>query len=197
MGRIIAIEHLSLDGGMQAPARVNEDTRAGFLHGGWAAAAGRDPRMQQVIGERMGAEWSLLVGRVTYEDLASVWPKMPRPNPMADALDQVEKFVVSTTLTEPLSWQNSTLLPGDGAVEEVSKLRREYEKTLVVFGSGTLLQTLMQFRMVDEFVLLIHPIVLGTGQRLFPARGSFRRFDLIQSETTSTGVILAVYQPKG
>jgi dihydrofolate reductase len=181
---------------MQAPARVNEDTRAGFLHGGWASAAGRDPRTQQVIGERMGTAWSLLVGRVTYEDLASVWPKVPRPNAMADALDAVEKFVVSTTLTPPLPWQNSTLLPGDGAVEEVSKLRREHEKTLVVFGSGTLLQTLMQFRMVDEFVLLIHPVVLGVGQRLFPDRGPFRRLDLIQSETTSTGVIIAVYRPR-
>jgi dihydrofolate reductase len=196
MARIVAIEHVSLDGVMQAPARGNEDQRAGFMHGGWAAAAGADPLMQQVIGERMGDAWSLLVGRVTYEDLASVWPKMPRPNPMADALDRVEKFVVSATLTEPLPWQNSTLLPGDGAVEEVSRLRREYEKTLIVFGSATLLQTLMLHRMVDEYVLQIHPILLGSGLRLFPAHGPFGKFELIRSETTSAGVIIAVYRTK-
>ena len=194
MGKLVAIEHLSLDGVMQAPARADEDRRDGFEHGGWSMA-GNDPLMQQVMGARMGSAWSLLVGRVTYEDLAGVWPKMPRPNPIADALDHAEKFVVSNTLTEPLPWQNSTLLKGDGA-DAVAKLKNANENTLIVFGSGTLLQSLMPRDLIDEYVLQIHPIVLGNGQRLFPPGGESSKLELVQSEKTKTGVMIAVYQPK-
>jgi dihydrofolate reductase len=195
MAKLVAIEHVTLDGVIQAPARPDEDRRDGFDAGGWAAAGAGDPRLQQVMGERMGQAWSLLAGRITYEDLASVWPKMPRPNPIADALDRAEKFVVSNTLSEPLVWQNSTLLNGDGA-EAVASLRRDHEETLVVFGSAALLQSLMPRGLVDEYVLQIHPIVLGKGRRLF-APGAFSRLELVQSENTKAGVIVAVYRRAG
>src|SRR5262245_50602615 len=113
MVKVVAIEHVTLDGVMQAPARPDEDPRDGFAHGGWAAA-GNDPMMGTVIGGRMGSSWSLLVGRITYEDFARVWPNRP-PNPFTEALNAVEKFVASTTLTEPLPWRHSTLLKGDAA----------------------------------------------------------------------------------
>ncbi|HEY4131336.1 MAG TPA: dihydrofolate reductase family protein [Gemmatimonadaceae bacterium] len=193
MARLVAIEHLTLDGVMQGPARPDEDTRDGFVYGGWSAA-GNDPLMQQVIGEQMGAGWALLAGRTTYQDFAKVWPAR-KPNPMAEALDRVEKFVVSRTLTEPLPWQNSVLLTGDAA-DAVAQLKREHQRTLIVFGSGVLLQSLMPHNLIDTYVLQIHPIVLGTGRRFFPAGTALDKLDLIDSKHTKTGVIITTYQPK-
>ena len=190
MSRVVAIEHVTLDGVMQAPARPDEDTRDDFEYGGWARA-GNDPAMVNVMGARMGDSWSLLVGRTTYEDFADVWPKRP-PNPFTDALNAVQKFVASTTLTEPLPWQNSTLLKGDGA-DAVARLKKEHDKTLVIFGSGLLVQSLARRKLIDEFVLQIHPLVLGKGRRLFSDGSSFTNFSLIDSVTVSTGVIVATY----
>lgn len=193
MGKVVAIEHVTLDGVMQGPARPDEDSRDGFEYGGWATARS-DPAMQAVLGARMGSAWALLVGRTTYEDFASVWPNRPRPNPMAEALDAVEKFVASTTLAEPLPWRNSTLLKGDAA-DAVAALKREQDRTLVIFGSGVLVQSLMRRRLIDEFVLQIHPLVLGKGRRLFPDGGALATLNLIDSVAMSTGVIIATYQP--
>lgn len=188
MSKIVAIEHLTLDGVMQAPARPDEDCRDAFDCGGWGAGDD-DPKMRKVIGARMGSAWSLLIGRVTYEDFYGFWPKQP-PNPMTDALNRVEKYVASTTLTEPLAWQNSRLLTGDAIVE----LKRKHEKTLVIFGSGVLVQSLMQRDLIDEFVLQIHPVVLGQGRRLFPQDGAPAKFELVESTTTGTGVIIAIWR---
>lgn len=193
MGKVVTIEHVTLDGVMQGPARPDEDSRDGFEYGGWATARS-DPAMQAVLGARMGSAWALLVGRTTYEDFASVWPNRPRPNPMAEALDAVEKFVASTTLAEPLPWRNSTLLKGD-AGDAVAALKREQDRTLVIFGSGVLVQSLMRRRLIDEFVLQIHPLVLGKGRRLFPDGGALVTLSLIDSVAMSTGVIIATYQP--
>lgn len=193
MGKVVTIEHVTLDGVMQGPARPDEDSRDGFEYGGWATARS-DPAMQAVLGARMGSAWALLVGRTTYEDFASVWPNRPRPNPMAEALDAVEKFVASTTLAEPLPWRNSTLLKGD-AGDAVAALKREQDRTLVIFGSGVLVQSLMRRRLIDEFVLQIHPLVLGKGRRLFPDGGALATLNLIDSVAMSTGVIIATYQP--
>lgn len=191
MSRVVAIEHLTLDGVYQAPARPDEDRREGFAHGGWAIAT-TTPEIQGIIGARMGRDWSLLVGRVTYEDLAGVWPRMPE-NPISTALNNAQKFVVSNTLAAPLSWQNSTLLRGDGA-DETARLRREHEKTLVIFGSGTLVQSLMRRDLVDELVLQIHPLVLGSGRRLFAHDDTVARLRLVEGVPTTKGAIVAVYQ---
>lgn len=192
MARVVAIEHVSLDGVYQAPARADEDRRDAFDYGGWARAT-TTPELQELLGARMGSAWSLLVGRVTYEDLASVWSNQ-LANPMAMALNNAQKFVVSNTLESPLPWQNSTLLQGDGA-DAVARLKQEHEKTLVIFGSGALVQSLMQRNLIDEFVLQIHPLVLGAGRRLFARGGMLATLRLVQSTTTSTGVIVATYQP--
>lgn len=195
MGKVIVIEHLTLDGVMQAPGHPDEDARDGFRHGGWATRA-QDPAMQQVMGARMSSAWSLLSGRVTYERFADYWPKQ-EPNPFTEALNSVQKYVASTTLSEPLPWQNSTLLTGDAA-EAVAVLKEELTENLVVFGSGVLVRSLMPRHLVDELVLLIHPLTLGSGRRLFPDSGSsLSTFRLVDSTTTSTGVIMATYQPTG
>ncbi len=193
MSKVMVIEHLTLDGVMQGPARPDEDRRDGFEYGGWGVA-GNDPLMQQVLGARMGGSWSLLVGRITYEDLYGFWPKQPKPNPMSEALNNVEKFVASTTLTEPLPWQNSTLLKGDVA-DAVATLEAEHGKTLVVFGSGELVQSLMRRDLIDEYVLQIHPLVLGTGRHLFPDGSPLTKLNLVDAVTTATGVIIATYRP--
>ena len=151
--------------------------------------------MQEVMGARMSNRWSLLAGRTTYERFADYWPKQ-RSNPFTEALNRVQKYVASTTLTEPLAWQNSTLLKGDAA-DAVAGLKEGLEN-LVVFGSGVLVRSLMRHHLVDEFVLLIHPLVLGSGRHLFPDTGSdLSAFRLVDSTTTGTGVIIATYQPSG
>lgn len=192
MTRIIAIDHLTLDGVMQGPAAPDEDRRDGFAYGGWAAAQ-YDPELQQALAARMSAPWSLLAGRRTYEHFFKVWPKMPKPNPFTDVLNRADKFVVSRTLSEPLPWENSHLLRGDAA-ECVGRLKREHDKTLVIFGSGMLVQSLMQQRLVDELVLQIHPIVLGTGRRLFEGGVPKTDFRLAATTVTTSGIIVATYQ---
>jgi dihydrofolate reductase len=195
MGKVIVIAHLTLDGVMQAPGHPDEDPRDGFQHGGWANR-GQDPAMQEVMGAHMSSAWSLLAGRTTYERFADYWPKQD-PNPFTEALNSVQKYVASTTLTEPLPWQNSTLLQGDAA-DAVARLKGELDENLVVFGSGMLVRSLMPRNLVDEFVLLIHPLVLGSGRRLFPTSGSnLSAFELVDSTTTATGVIIATYKPAG
>ncbi|GAB3989275.1 dihydrofolate reductase family protein [Actinoallomurus acanthiterrae] len=193
MGKLIVIEHLTLDGVMQAPGHPEEDPRDGFRHGGWANR-GQDPAMQEVMGAHMSNSWSLLAGRTTYERFADYWPKQA-PNPFTEALDRVQKYVASTTLTEPLAWQNSTLLKGDAA-DAVSRLKEELRENLVVFGSGVLVRSLLP--LIDTFILLIHPLTLGSGRRLFPDSGSeLSTFRLVDSVTTGTGVIVATYQSAG
>ncbi|MEN3537413.1 dihydrofolate reductase family protein [Microbispora sp. ZYX-F-249] len=193
MGKVVAIEHLTLDGVMQAPGHPDEDLRDGFRHGGWATRR-QDPAMQEAMGARMTDAWSLLAGRTTYERFADYWPAQ-EPNPFTDALNRVQKYVASTTLTEPLTWQNSTLLKG-GAADAVPGLKEELAGNLVVFGSGVLVRSLLPHRLVDELVLLIHPVVLGSGRRLFDET-SPESFELVDSTTTRTGVVIATYRPGG
>jgi dihydrofolate reductase len=193
MGEVIVIEHLTLDGVMQSPGRPDEDTRDGFRHGGWAER-GQDPAMREAMGAHMSSAWSLLAGRTTYEDFADHWPAR-KPDPIAEALDRVRKYVVSTTLTEPLAWRNSVLLEG-GAVDAVRRLKAELPENLVVFGSGELVRTLLPHGLVDTLILLVHPLTLGSGRRLFPAsRSDLSAYRLTGSATTGTGVLIATYQP--
>ncbi|MGH2351898.1 MAG: dihydrofolate reductase family protein [Chloroflexota bacterium] len=193
MSTLVAIEHLTLDGVMQAPGRPDEDRRSGFEHGGWAQP-GNDPVMQRVMGERMGTSWSLVLGRRTYEDFAAFWPNQPEPNAFTDALNNVQKYVASTTLKEPLAWRNSTLLKGDAAAA-VATLKEQSGENLVVFGSGELVQSLIRRNLIDEYVLLTHPLVLGRGRRLFADGCPTIALRLVDTQTTTTGVVIATYQP--
>lgn len=192
MSKVVAIEALTLDGVMQGMGGPDEDRRGGFQYGGWAAGRG-DAVMQKMLGSYMSDPWSLLIGRITYDNFAEYWPKQPL-NPMSEKMNNVEKFVASTTLTEPLAWQNAILLNGDAA-DAVARLKKEHPKTLVIFGSGVLVQSLMRRNLVDEYVLQIHPLVLGTGFRLFPDGSPLTKLTLVDSVTTGTGVIIATYRP--
>jgi len=190
--RIVAIEHVSLDGVYQAPARPDEDTRNGFSHGGWSID-GDDPKMRDMIGAYMKGGWSLLVGRTTYEDLYEAWPRRQPDSPMTRALTDVCKFIVSRNPNYKLPWSNSVLLAGDGA-DRVAKLRQEHDRTLIIFGSGILLRSLMGHGLVDELVLMIHPLVLGTGFRLFDEEAGFARLTLSGETATESGVVVATYR---
>lgn len=195
MGKVIVIEHLTLDGVMQAPGRPDEDARDGFQHGGWANRA-QDPVMQKVMGAHMSSAWSLLAGRTTYERFADYWPKQ-EPNPFAEALNRVTKYVASTTLAEPLPWQKSNLLKGDAA-DAVARLKEDLGENLVVFGSGVLVRSLLTHNLIDKFVLLTHPLVLGSGRRLFPNTGSVPiTYQVIDSTVTDSGVVIATYEASG
>jgi dihydrofolate reductase len=190
MRKVVVIEHVTLDGVMQAPGRPDEDTRGGFEHGGWAQERA-DEVMRRKMGERMQGG-PLLLGRRTYEDFFSFWPQQ-RDNPYTEALDNAEKYVASTSLQEPLPWKNSTLLDGDAA-SAVAELKQQPGKDFTVLGSGQLVQSLMRRDLVDELLLMIHPLVFGTGRRLFPDGAPVAALTLVDSETTTSGVMIARYK---
>jgi dihydrofolate reductase len=190
VSRVIVITNVTLDGVMQAPGRPDEDDRDGFEHGGWAAPY---RAMGSLMGERTGQTGALLFGRRTYEDFAGFWPNQS-DNPFTEVLDNTQKYVASRTLAEPLPWKNSTLLEGDAA-DAVAELKAGPGGDLVVLGSGELVQSLMGRNLVDDYALLIHPLVLGSGRRLFTDGGPFAALRLVDTRTTSTGVVIATYQP--
>ena len=192
MGNLVVINHVSLDGVMQAPGRPDEDTRGGFEHSGWAMPD-NDEVMGRVMGETMGEGGSLLLGRRTYEDFYGYWPSQ-KDNPFTDVLDNIHKYVASTTLKEPLPWNNSTLLGGD-ATEAVAGLKKQSGNDIGVLGSGQLVQSLMRNELIDRYVLMIHPLVLGSGRRLFADGGPLVNLRLVDSVVTTTGVVIASYEP--
>ncbi|TPI19763.1 dihydrofolate reductase family protein [Mesorhizobium sp. B4-1-1] len=191
MARIVAIEHLTLDGVFQAPARADEDTRNSFAHGGWGIP-GSDPQMQEVIGRAMAGGWSLLAGRTTYEDLHEAWAVRQPASPMTRALTGAQKFVASHDAGYEPRWENSTLLAGD-AGEAVRALKQGHDKTLVMFGSGKLLRALMRHGLIDELVLMVHPLVLGEGSRLFEPGQTPSAPKLSDLVSTATGVAILTY----
>ncbi len=187
MSKVVVFTNLTLDGVMQAPGRPDEDRRGGFEHGGWAT-----PYATMEAAEKsMAYTGALLLGRRTYEDFYAVWPNRT-DSPFTAVLNNTQKYVASTTLEESLPWSNSTLLKGDAA-EAVARLKEEPGKDLVVLGSGELVQSLMRRNLVDEYVLLIHPLVLGSGRRLFTDGGAFAALRLVDTKTTTTGVVIATY----
>jgi dihydrofolate reductase len=192
MSRVVVFTSLTLDGVMQAPGRPDEDPRDGFAHGGWAMPY-NDPVMAEVAAEGLADPGPILLGRRTYEDFHSFWPKQT-DNPFTEVLDNTLKYVASTTLTEPLPWRNSALLRGDAA-EAVARLKREPGKDLLVLGSGELTRSLMRRDLVDEYILQIHPLVLGAGRRLFADGVPPTNLHLVSSVTTTTGVMIATYRP--
>jgi dihydrofolate reductase len=191
MRRIVVTNNLTLDGVMQAPGRPDEDTRGDFRHGGWAGPY-NDPVKGQAMAEGMAQGADLLFGRRTYEDFFEVWPKRTN-NPFTEVLNETPKFVVSKTLPEPLPWQRSTLLSGDAA-EAVARLKRSPGKDLVILGSGELIRALAAADLIDQYILMIHPLVLGSGRRMFADDGTLARLTLTKSVPTTTGVIIATYE---
>jgi dihydrofolate reductase len=191
VSKIVAITNITLDGVMQAPGAPDEDTRGGFPYGGWAVPY-NDPVMAQAMGEGMAKGLPLLFGRRTYENFYAYWPNQS-DNPYTDVLNKAKKFVASRTLTEPLPWENSTLLKGEAA-ETVAQLKAQAGEEIGILGSGELVRSLMPRNLIDEYLLLIHPLVLGTGHRLFPD-GTSLPLELVNTVTTTTGVVIATYRP--
>ena len=193
MRTISATLSMSLDGVIQAPGRPDEDTRGGFDRGGWAVPY-NDDVMAQKMGEGMASSGTMLFGRRTYEDFFGFWPQQT-DNPFTPYLNQTTKYVVSSTLTEPLPWENSILLSGDPTAS-VAKLKAESGPDLGIVGSGELVRSLLAAGLIDRYVLLIHPLVLGQGRRLFDDRGPGADLELVDSVTTSKGVIIGTYEPR-
>ena len=196
MRKVIANEWMTLDGVVQAPSYADEDVTGGFGHGGWHTRYLDDLSMNWVIENVRGAGGYLL-GRGTYEIFAAHWPNAPQEQQMlAEPLNALPKYVASTTLEEPLGWQNSTLLRGDlGAA--VRALKAEEGNDLHIIGSPGLVQSLLVLGLVDELRLMIDPLVVGGGKRLFHDNGARRPLRLADSQVTSTGAIIATYAAAG
>lgn len=195
MRKLVVAEGLTLDGVMQAPGHADEDRSGGFEHGGWQM-----PYFDEVAGEAVGKSMAetgaFLFGRRTYEIMAAHWPNVPEGDMFADVLNGMPKYVASTTLQEPLAWANSNLL-GPDLPTAIKELKEEDGGNIVVLGSGNLVQTLIEHDLIDEYSLMIHPLVLGTGKRLFEEGLDKVSLRLLGSMTTTTGVVFASYAPKG
>jgi dihydrofolate reductase len=189
--RVLAVNHVSLDGVLQGPGRPDEDIRDGFQHGGWAQQA-TDPAMGSAISQRMGRDFSWLFGRRSYEDMLGHWNRVG--GPFKDGLNRPRKYVASSRSETELMWPNSTLISGD-VPGEVAALRDQPGGNLVIMGSGQLIRSLLPRRLVDELFLMIHPLVLGSGHRLFGHSVDAYALRLIDCTPTATGVVMATYQP--
>jgi dihydrofolate reductase len=190
MTKIIVLQNITLDGVMQGPGRADEDARGGFTHGGWADGYQDDVSMR-FAGEGMSRTGALLFGHRTYDDLLEHWTTTPEPNPFAEVLLRTPKYVTSHSAGTQLSYPNSTLLVGD-AVDRVATVKSEVHGDLMIMGSGELIRSLHDAGLIDEYILQIYPIVLGSGTKLF-AEGNRINLILTRSITTTTGVIIAQY----
>jgi dihydrofolate reductase len=191
--RIVVINNVSLDGVFQAPGRADEDTRGNFEHGGWASqqnVESPDPEIGAAMGQRMSQSDALLFGRRTYVDLMTTWNA--RGGMFKDALNAARKYVVSRSLTEPLPWPNSILIR-DNPVDAVRNIRAKPGSEIHIMGSGQLIATLMPEGLIDEFMLIIHPVVLGSGRHLF-AGNTYAELALVTSVSTQSGVVIATYR---
>jgi dihydrofolate reductase len=187
MGRIVVTEFVSLDGVMEAPGGGE-----GYRHDGWTFEIDRGAGDQFKMDETNNSA-ALLLGRRTYEGFAAAWPE--RDGPFADKFNTMPKYVVSSTLRDP-AWTNSTVLSGD-VVDEVSRLVKEQDGDIVVHGSASLVQTLLDNDLVDELRLMVFPVLLGEGKRLFGALGDKKRFQLESSTVVGDGVAILVYSRRG
>jgi dihydrofolate reductase len=194
VGRIVVMNHVTLDGVMQGPGRPDEDTRGGFTRGGWGHRSTGD-ETAKAMGERMAAGGGLagwLFGRWTYEGLLTHWNA--QDGSFKESLNNTPKYVVSKSLTDPLPWPNSTLLRGDVA-ESVGEVRRKTDGVLAIMGSGELIRSLIALDLIDEYLLMIHPLVLGSGRRLF-SDNSAVGLRLTHCVSTASGVVIATYEPE-
>jgi len=190
--KLVVLNHMSLDGVIQSPARQDEDTRNGFSHGGWAVAGG-DPVMTEWIGPiSSGGAGGMLLGRRSYEGMLSHWNRAG--GPFKDALNAAPKYVASSSASTRLEWPNSTLLHGD-IPAAVAELKHQGEGQLLIMGSAVLIHSLLPHDLIDEYRLAIYPFLLGGGVRLFADDGALHRLKLVDSRPSTTGVILATYRP--
>jgi dihydrofolate reductase len=195
MRSVVVNEFVSLDGVAQAPGAVDEDTSGGFGHGGWHMPYMEDEVAQKWVLEAILAAGGFLLGRRTYEIFAAYWPNAPEEEQVVGKpLNTKPKYVASRSLSEPLEWQSSTVLAGD-VPEAVAALKRDDGDDLHVIGSMELVRTLIEHDLVDELRLMIDPIVLGGGKRIFGDDGARRPLRLVASQATTTGAILATYAP--
>ena len=191
MRKVIVSEFITLDGVIQSPGYPDEDTSDGFEAGGWIQPYFDDALGKAVI-DGLTTCGGLLLGRRTYDIFAAHWPNAPADDPMAPIMNDLQKYVVSTTLEEPLPWTNSHLVRGDVA-EGVADLKAQDGGDLRVIGSAKLVQSLIEHELVDEYALMIHPLVIGRGKRLFPEGSPQTPLRLLDSASTTTGVLIASY----
>ena len=192
--RVLVVNHVTLDGVIQGPGRPDEDTRRAFRQGGWAQHAAQDPAIGAAVADRMGRDFSWLFGRRSYQEMLGHWNEVG--GPYKDGLNRTLKYVASANPDFDPPWPNSTLLTGD-VPAAVAALRERPGGNLVIMGSGQLIRALLPHRLVDELLLMIHPIVLGSGQRLFGSADDKVSLSLVDCAATPTGVILATYRPVG
>jgi dihydrofolate reductase len=178
--KVVALELVSVDGVMESPEQ-------------WAFSYS-DDEMEEANAAGMAASDAMLLGRVTYEGLAAFWPNQPGGTPMVDYINSVPKYVVSTTLEEPLEWNNSILIKGNVA-EGIAELKRRPGKDITIIGSGALVRSLMRYGLLDELKLMVHPILVGGGKRLFDEEAETKPLELVDSKTFSTGVLYLTYRP--
>lgn len=188
---ILVVNHVSLDGVLQGPGRPDEDTTGGFRHGGWASRFGDGPALGAAMRERMKPGFSWLFGRRSYEDMLQHWNSVG--GPLADGLNGAVKYVASSSPRTELPWPNSVLVTGDVAAE-IAKLREDTSRDLVVMGSAQLVQTLVRGDLIDQLLLFIYPLVLGSGKKLFGDVPDVRRFTMTDCASTSGGIVIAGYQ---
>jgi dihydrofolate reductase len=179
--KVVAVELVSVDGVMESPER-------------WAFAYSND-EMEETNAAGMATSDALLMGQVTYEGMAAYWPNQPGGTPMVDYINSVPKYVVSTTLEEPLEWSNSTLIDGNEFAEEITELKRQSGKDITILGSAALVRSLLEDDLLDELRLMVHPIVVGSGKRLFEVGSDQKALQLVDSKIFSTGVLYLTYQP--
>jgi dihydrofolate reductase len=192
---IVVSDFISLDGVVQAPGGPGEDSDGGFRHGGWSMPYFDPGTMGPAVDEIMGGTEALLFGRRTWQTMAAAWPERAG-DPFADRMNGIPKYVASRTLTQQdLTWPGSNLLPAEDAIGAVRELRARDGKALQVMGSASLAAQLISHGLVDEYRLMIEPILLGGGKRLFPDDGSARALELVSATTTATGVLICTYRP--
>jgi dihydrofolate reductase len=192
--RLIASDFISLDGVAQAPGGAEEDTDGGFAHGGWSMPYFDMEIMASYIDEAMQDTDALLFGRRTWQTMGAHWPDRAGSDPFADRMNAIKKYVVSDTLSdEDLTWQNSTLIAGDDLVEAVTELKAQEGGAIQTMGSTQLVRHLAGHGLIDEYLLMIEPIILGGGKSIFPDDGSAQKLKLDDLRQTSTGVLIAKY----
>jgi dihydrofolate reductase len=196
MMRIVLSDFMSLDGIVQAPGGQEEDTDGGFAHGGWSMVYFEPETMGPAVADVMAQTEALLFGRRTWQTMAAAWPSRAG-DPFADRMNEIPKYVASRTLNQDdLTWPGSTLLPADDAIGAIRELRALEGSAIQVMGSASLATQLVEHDLVDEYRLMIEPILLGGGKRVFPGDGKARALELVSTTATGTGVLICTYRPR-